>query len=32
MAYDFVGSESSCAKAILNMEEYDPEFDLHELE
>ena len=32
MAYDYVGSESSCARAILSMEEYDPEFDLHDLE
>ena len=32
MAYDYIGSESSCARAILNMEQYDPEFDLHDLE
>ena len=32
MAYDYVGSESSCARAILNMEQYDTDFDLHEFE
>lgn len=31
-AADYAYMESSCAKAVKNMEKYDPDFDLYELE